>query len=95
MPLMACLPCRTFFKIKKNGVPIVEGMPIGREGAWTDYKLWMGDLYGCESCGAEVIAGFGQQPIAEHYQPDYAVTRARYAPVARIEDCPGMFHAKA
>ena len=94
MPMMACLTCRTFLKIKKNGVALIEGMPSGRAGEWVDYKLWMGDLYGCESCGAEVIAGFGREPIAEHYQPTYAATREQFAPVARIDDCPGIYRTR-
>ena len=85
--MMVGRTCRTFLKIKKNGVAIVEGMPSGRDGTWADYKLWMADLYGCESCGAEVVAGFGRAPIAEHYHPTYEATKAIYAPLARIDDC--------
>ena len=39
---------------------------------WAPYKLWVGDLYECEGCGAKIVSGFGRAPIAEHYQPDFA-----------------------
>lgn len=80
------MPCRRFFRPKKNGYYFIEGMPNGPAGdcppgneapeTWSPYKLWTGDLYQCEGCGAEVISGFGQNPVSEHYLPDFAEKKA-------------------
>jgi len=81
-----CVPCKLFFKIKKNGVAIEEGMPHG-DGSWGPYKLWMGDLWQCLGCGAEIIRGFGNDRIAEHYEPGYAAAVASFQPLFRVDDC--------
>lgn len=91
---LVCLPCRLFYRIKKTGVAIEEGMPLGpmHDGTserWGPYKLWMGDLYECPSCGAQLVTGFGRNPLAEHYQSDYERQRDRFAPLARIDCCGG------
>ena len=91
MPMMVCVKCGSFLKIKKNGVSIEELMPSHIPGEWQPYKLWMADLYGCERCGAEVAAGFGQQPFAEHYQDAYAKALAGFPPLVQVDDCPGSF----
>jgi predicted RNA-binding Zn-ribbon protein involved in translation (DUF1610 family) len=86
MATMVCVPCGLFLKIKKNGVPFEELMPNGGE-QWVPYKLWMADLYECRGCGAQVIAGQGAGPLAEHYQPTYAAEVARFPPLVRVADC--------
>ena len=88
---LACIKCRKFMRVKKCGVAIEEGMPVGedREGEWQGYKLWMMDLHECPSCGFQLAAGFAPQPFGEHYQDDYAKKVEMYHPIARIDDCSG------
>lgn len=90
MPMTACPTCRRFYKVKKSGYYFEEGMPRG--AGWAPYKLWVGDLYECEGCGAQVITGVGMEPLAEHYQKGYADTVARVGATVRIDDCPGAFN---
>lgn len=82
MPMTACPKCRRFYKVKKSGFYFEEGMPRG--DTWQSYKLWVGDLYECEGCGAQVITGVGQHPLAEHYQRDYHDTVKRVGATVRI-----------
>jgi len=84
---LVCVPCRRFFHRLENGVTIEEGMPSSQPGEWQGYKLWAADLFKCEGCGAEIVAGFAQSPMAEHYQERYAHLQpsARF----RVDDCPG------
>ncbi len=90
-----CIPCKRFFRIVKTGFAFVEGMPVGdniqpgtaQEDAWKPYKLWMGDKWKCQGCGAEIISGFGHSPIAEHYQPDFAKQRESYKGEYQVNDC--------
>lgn len=95
---MVCRPCGTFFKILKNSVGVEEGMPNG-SGGWQPYKLWDADLYKCEGCGAEVIAGFAREPLAEHYQGSYEQEREHIAGrpygLTVVNDCPGQYRASA
>ena len=81
--MMVCVLDGSFLKIKTNGVTVEELMPNGKR--WAPYKLWQADLYICERCGYEVVAGFGQRPIAEHYQADYPQLVERHQPFVRAK----------
>lgn len=55
---------------------------------WEPYKLWTGDLWECQGCGARILSGFGREPIAEHYQPDFAQHVANLnADQLQVNDC--------
>jgi hypothetical protein len=68
--------CGRFMRVKRNGVTVEE---LAEDGS--AYKLWDADLFECVECGAEVIAGFGRGPLAEHYQSTYTEQRRRLQPV--------------
>jgi hypothetical protein len=88
---LVCVACKKFFRVKKQGISIEEGMPLGGEaaGMWGSYKLWSADLFECPGCHVQIVAGFGQRPIAEHFQTDYDVKLGRYQPIGRVDDCGG------
>ena len=55
---------------------------------WTPYKLWAGDRWECEGCGAAIVSGTGLHPIAEHYQPDFTEMVERLgATLLQVNDC--------
>ena len=79
-----CVKCQRFYQPETTGVAFIEAMPsvdceTGRSAVpgsshrylWTPYKLWMGDLWKCQGCGRQLIVGVGQNPISEHYKPDF------------------------
>lgn len=75
-----CFPCRRFFRMRKSGFYFTEGFPVGNGRAkpglaepekWKPYKLWAGDVWECEGCGATILSGFGQSPIAQHHEGDF------------------------
>lgn len=91
-----CVPCQRFYRPKKNGYYFVEGMPRGNDRPlpgtgepehWTPYKLWVGDLWECHGCGAEVVVGVPRHPIAEHYQPDFAERVKDFGAELQVNDC--------
>ena len=92
-----CIPCKRFFRCKKNDYPFIEAMPIGDAGLaepgtatpehWKPYKLWLGDKWQCEGCGAQIVVGVAQQPLAEHYRPEFAPAVACYKPELQVNDC--------
>lgn len=70
-----CVKCQTFYHPKKNGVVLLEQMPVATAAepgtidptAWRPYKIWMADLSECRSCGHQIIAGFAAHAIEKHH----------------------------
>ena len=79
-----CVPCKMFMRCKKNDYPFEEGFGNG-EGK--TYKLWLGDLWACPSCDAEIVIGVGRAPIAEHFEPNFEERRRLHAPRILVDDC--------
>lgn len=69
-----CVKCALEMRPEKNDVR-VEDMdgPLG-------FRLYSADLWKCEGCGTQVIAGFGSGPIVNAFQPGYAAERATAQP---------------
>jgi hypothetical protein len=91
-----CVPCRRFFRMKRAGFYFTEGMPIepdalpgnGEPEKWKPYKLWVGDRFECQGCGAVILSGFGRTHIREHYQTDFADEAKRLgADQFQVNDC--------
>jgi hypothetical protein len=64
--------------------------PAGTEAPdqWRPYKVWSGDLWECQGCGAQIISGTGHDRIAEHYQPEFAdVVQRLHADQFQVNDC--------
>lgn len=97
MPKPVCVPCQRFFRIKKSGFYFTEGFPVGQERAlpgkqepekWRPYKIWSSDRWECEGCGATILSGFGEQPIAIHHEPDFAhYLKSLKADQFQVNDC--------
>lgn len=90
--MIVCVKCRRFFRPKKNGFVVEEGMPGGHKfvdeaSSWGAYKLWHADLLACPDCETQIVAGFGRKPISEHFMSDYTAWRERYPPQLFIPDC--------
>lgn len=90
-----CHPCSRFFRPAQNGFPFIEGMPVvpgtppglSHNHQWTDYKLWVGDLWKCEGCGTTIIVGTGFAPVSEHYLPNFKSQKAQLGATFRVNDC--------
>src|SRR5215204_933512 len=96
-----CVPCARFFRPERNGYRFTEGMPDGtwpsglgptppgveHDAYWQPYKLWVGDLWRCQGCGAEIVVGVVAGPVAEHYQEGFAETRHQGFNQLQVNDC--------
>lgn len=93
-----CVPCRRFYRPKKNGYNFIEGMPAPggtrptppgnlAPEQWKPYKLWSGDLWECEGCLHQLIKGCAEQPLSEHYMPDFEEKVVQYAATFQVNDC--------
>ena len=69
---VACVACGAFMRCSKTGM-IVEELD-SQEGP---YKIWSCDEFACPHCGTKVVLNFGRGPIAEQWQPEYAVFKSR------------------
>lgn len=85
-----CVSCCRFFRPEKNGYRFTEGMPNGTwpgpgstpsgknyADYWKPYKLWMGDLWRCQGCGAEIVVGVAPTPVANNYEDGFYELRRR------------------
>ncbi len=61
-----CVSCQREMRPEQNGVGCLDMADFG------PYKLWDSDKWKCPSCGYEILSGFGQGPISEHYQERFA-----------------------
>lgn len=94
-----CVPCQRFYKPKRNGERFMENMPTetgarpGTEDAskWVPYKLWVGDLWECEGCKAQIIVGVPSLPISEHYHKDFrdhvSEAELKLGQLVKVNDC--------
>lgn len=92
-----CIPCQRFFRCKKSGFYFTEGMPTGDGRAapgavesdkWKPYKIWSGDKWECEGCGAAILSGFGLNPIAVQHEKNFASDlEALNAKQFQVNDC--------
>jgi predicted RNA-binding Zn-ribbon protein involved in translation (DUF1610 family) len=62
MPSDVCVKCGVFLRPKTNGVGVLLMADFG------PYQLWLADVVECPECGCQVIRGYGQHRIAEHYE---------------------------
>lgn len=90
-----CFKCHRFYRPKKNGFIFLEGMPTHPDAksgleepeAWTDYKLWSGDLWQCPGCRHQLISGVAITPISEVHRSDFAKLKEKFAVSYRVNDC--------
>ena len=66
MPEMICVNCERQLKIEKSDVYVIETFSDD-----TPYKIWLADLWQCNSCKMEIVSDFGIRPISEHYMDNF------------------------
>jgi DNA-directed RNA polymerase subunit RPC12/RpoP len=60
-----CVKCNREMRPEKNGVGCLDLADFG------PYKIWDSDLWKCPGCGYEILVGFGQKAVAEHFQAHF------------------------
>lgn len=62
-------------------------VPQGTEAPelWEPYKVWVGDLWECMGCEAQIIVGCPFEPITQDYRPDFQSTLEHSQSV--VNDC--------
>lgn len=67
-----CVKCEKEMRLERSGVLVEEHMDDG-----SPYKIWAADLWECEKCHHQCLLGFGDSPIAHHYDLDYYVEKQK------------------
>jgi hypothetical protein len=57
-----CVPCRREMRCRKNDYMFFD---------YGKAAIWSGDKYQCEACRAEVVVGFGIEPLALDSEPAF------------------------
>jgi len=57
-----CVKCEVEFRMEKAGIYVKEMFRKNKEV----YKLWSADLWECPRCGAQIVFGFGNNPLVHH-----------------------------
>lgn len=65
-PLYVCAECGMHMRCRKNEVYVIEMATFGPAA------IWYADLWECEACKREIVTGFGQRQIVEHYEDKFA-----------------------
>ncbi len=67
MPKVICVKDEVEYQIEKSGGYVIEyfGNPP------KPYKVWMSDGWKCPECGHVIMAGFGNGPISQHFEPSF------------------------
>ena len=91
-----CVPCQRFFRVKKTGFYFIEGMPLANDAEpgtsepnrWKPYKVWSGDRWECDGCGAVIISGVGHNPLAWQHEERFEELIQRLgADQFQVNDC--------
>ncbi len=82
MTAAICVKCELEMKPYKTGAFVEEMAGI------QPYKVWAGDAFKCEQCGATIVTRFGLSPCAQHFEDKYLIYAMRTICRAfqRIED---------
>lgn len=65
---LVCVKCQAFMGIKKMGVAVIETVGVPPMPT----RIWRADLLACPICGAEMLANFGHEPVAEKHEAGFA-----------------------
>ena len=66
MSKLVCVECNRELRPEQNGIYLVELFADDKKV----YKIWTADLWKCPDCGKEIVSGFADNPLFEHYQGD-------------------------
>jgi predicted RNA-binding Zn-ribbon protein involved in translation (DUF1610 family) len=79
MPKLMCVKCEVELRPETNGVRVAEMFQRNTQ----IYKIWDADKWKCPLCGFEVIAGFADKPLMQHFEGDIEKVVSTYKEMGR------------
>ena len=67
MPAPTCVQCELGLERIKSGVFLVEHFDIPPR----PYKVWHADLWRCPQCMTQIVSGYAQDPLMEHFEQGF------------------------
>jgi len=80
-----CIKCQKEYKVKKSGVITELMTTFGGKPA--SFELYDSDLWECPGCGHQIIGGFGQKALAQHFEEDYQEVLKRVSTTSQVFKC--------
>lgn len=77
-----CVECEVEFIPEKNGVYVAEMFQKNEK----IYRLWQADMLKCPACDKKIIFGFGNRPIAEHFEGQGELFESPISIEQRVEE---------
>ena len=65
-----CVKCECELQREESGVGLLDMFNPSHKPGPQPYQIWDSDLWKCPKCGYEVIFGFGNDPLARHFEKD-------------------------
>lgn len=62
-----CVKCQVEFRVRKNGVTVIDTFSQPPK----PYQIWRADLFECPICKTQVVGGFAQEPLAQHFEDSF------------------------
>lgn len=72
-----CVKCEIEYRCSRNGVEVVDFNANG------EYAYWNADEFECPGCQTRIIVGFGDSPMARHFEEGFKEEVANIAPDLR------------
>jgi len=66
MPKPICVKCKIEYEPFENGAYVAEMFQRNKI-----YKIWSGDIWQCPICENKIVVGFGQNPVAHHFEKEF------------------------
>ena len=61
-----CVKCETQFQQIKTGIAVVDMFSSPPE----PYQIWLADLFECPVCKVQIVSGFADRPLVQHFEAD-------------------------
>ena len=71
-----CVKCECELRPETCGVGTLDMFNPSDKPEPQPYQMWDSDLYKCPKCGYEIMAGFGDNPIAHHWEENNILKRS-------------------
>jgi len=67
-----CAVCGLSLHVEESGITVFEMFQNDEKV----YRIWQADKWKCRKCFIEIILGFGNQPLSEHFEDGFEKIKA-------------------
>ena len=86
-----CVKCKLEMRPETNGVGLLDMFNPPDKPEPQPYQVWDADLWKCPECGCEIVVGFGEGPVARHFEANGRLAKA----IQRYRDVQGLIESSS